>query len=175
MLDPFIAPPPLLIEAIKPISNYLSFSTLPFHIHEILLSYLVYQTIFSLVAPRLSAYLAPQTYHGLSTNKKVNWNVHVTSQIQSTFICSLALWVIWTDNERAQMDWTGRIWGYTGVMGLVQALAAGYFVWDVVVSAMHFRELGPGSLAHAVSALLVTSLGFVCFNHPVVVVFDARG
>lgn len=59
------------------------------------------------------------------------------------------------------MDWAGRIWGYTGAMGLVQALAGGYFVWDLIASIVHFNELGPGSLAHAVSALLVTSLGFV--------------
>lgn len=58
-----------------------------------------------------------------------------------------------------------RIWGYTGAMGMTQAFAAGYFAWDVLVSSMHLDVLGPGSLAHAISALIVTCLGFVCPTH----------
>ena len=56
-----------------------------------------------------------------------------------------------------------RIWGYTGAMGMTQAFAAGYFAWDVMVSVVHYGVLGPGSLAHAISALVVTNLGFVSF------------
>jgi len=40
-------------------------------------------------------------------------------------------------------------------------LAGGYFVWDIVVSVKYFRIFGPGILAHAVTALLVFSFGFV--------------
>ena len=57
-----------------------------------------------------------------------------------------------------------RIWGYTGAMGMTQAFAAGYFIWDVKISAVNVGILGWGSLAHAVSALLITSLGFVCLS-----------
>jgi hypothetical protein len=59
------------------------------------------------------------------------------------------------------MDWKGRVWGYTGAGGMVQGFAAGYFLWDLGVSARHVKVLGLGSLVHAISALLVTSLGFV--------------
>ena len=62
------------------------------------------------------------------------------------------------------MDRAERVWGYTGAMGMTQALAAGYFAWDTVVSAVHLDVLGPGSLAHAISALIVTSLGFVSYS-----------
>jgi hypothetical protein len=45
--------------------------------------------------------------------------------------------------------------------GRVQAFAAGYFLWDLVISLRYLRVLGLGSLVHAVSALLVTAMGFV--------------
>lgn len=59
------------------------------------------------------------------------------------------------------MNLEERIWGYTGALGMTQAFAAGYFIWDVKISATNVGILGWGSLAHAVSALLITSLGFV--------------
>jgi len=58
------------------------------------------------------------------------------------------------------MGWEARLWDYSGAGGLVQAFAAGYFLWDVVVSLQYFKVLGPGSLAHAISALLITCVGF---------------
>lgn len=61
------------------------------------------------------------------------------------------------------MNLEERIWGYTGALGMTQAFAAGYFIWDVKISATNVGLLGWGSLAHAVSALLITSLGFVSF------------
>ena len=59
------------------------------------------------------------------------------------------------------MDTTERIWGYTGALGMTQAFAAGYFAWDTMASAVHLNVSGPGALAHAISALIITSLGFV--------------
>ena len=73
----------------------------------------------------------------------------------------LALWVMWADEERKALDWSGRVWGYTGGGGLVQALAAGYFLWDICISFVHVQIFGWGMLAHAVAALAVFSLGFV--------------
>lgn len=54
-----------------------------------------------------------------------------------------------------------RVFGYTGACGLIQALAVGYFVYDLIVSIVHVRMFGIGMLFHAVSALWVFSLGFV--------------
>jgi hypothetical protein len=54
-----------------------------------------------------------------------------------------------------------RVFGYTGACGFVQALAVGYFVYDLIVSIRHVRMFGIGLLFHAVSALWVFSLGFV--------------
>ncbi|KAG7101559.1 putative TLC domain-containing protein C17A2.02c like [Verticillium longisporum] len=67
---------------------------------------------------------------------------------------------MFVDEERREMDWQARIWGYTGAVGMIQALAAGYFLWDLVVTSLNMDVFGPGTLAHAVSALLVYSFGF---------------
>jgi len=36
---------------------------------------------------------------------------------------------MFVDEERQTMDWRERIYGYTGVVGMIQAFAAGYFIW----------------------------------------------
>lgn len=80
--------------------------------------------------------------------------------VQSLLINGLALWIIAVDQERFEMEWMGRIWGYDGATGMVQGLALGYFLWDVMVSSLWFGTLGAGSLVHAICAVAVTSLGF---------------
>lgn len=165
MRDPFFSPPLLLVKATQPISDFLNLTTLPLHSHEAILAFCSYQFIFKTIAPVVSSRLFPKTYPRLSARTRINWNVHFTSFIQSTFISLATLWVIWDDEERKNMDWKGRIWGYTGAGGMVQGFAAGYFFWDMIISATNLSVLGWGSLAHAVSALLVTSIGFVC-DHP---------
>ena len=62
------------------------------------------------------------------------------------------------------MDWKERIWGYTGAGGMIQGFAAGYFLWDLLVSAMNIEIFGWGMLAHAISAVVVFSMGFVSFS-----------
>lgn len=55
----------------------------------------------------------------------------------------------------------GRVFGYTTASGAVQGYAAGYFLWDLVMSAWYLEIFGPGFLAHAASAVAVYNLGFV--------------
>ncbi len=71
------------------------------------------------------------------------------------------------------MGWEERVWGYTGAGGLVQAMAAGYFVWDLGICALHLDVFGVGLLMHAVSALVVFSFGFVStLNSPLLAHVD---
>jgi hypothetical protein len=162
MLDPFpFSPPGLLVRAITPIASALSLSTLPLHIHEVLFGWASYHVLYTYVSPFLSSLLVPRIYNPLPARTKVNWDVRVVSTIQSCFINTAALYVIFNDVQRGDVDWRGRIWGYSGAGGMVQGFAAGYFLWDLTVSLRYLKILGPGSLAHAFSALLVTCLGFV--------------
>ncbi|KAI9171895.1 TLC domain-containing protein [Paramyrothecium foliicola] len=161
MKDPFFIPPlPWLSELVQPFADYFGFASLPLHVHEILAAALFYSVIFYPISPILSKLLAPQHYTALPRKSRLNWDAHVVSMVQSTLINGLALWVMWQDEERKHMNWEERIWGYTGAAGLIQSLAAGYFVWDLVVTSLHLDVFGLGTLAHAISALLVYSLGF---------------
>lgn len=160
MRDPIPAPS-LLVGTAQSLARTLSLRTLPFHTHEILPSFAIYTFIDTIIAPRVSTHLFPETYPKLSKKTKINWNVHVVSLIQSCFINTLALGVIYLDRERWSMGPKERVWGYTGATGMVQGFSAGYFLWDVVMSAKHMDVLGPGSLMHAASALAVSLLGFV--------------
>lgn len=161
MLDPFIPPPRALVQAVRPMSDLLHLKTFPLHAHEILISWASYHVLETTIAPLLSKWLFPKTYLNWPTRTKINWNARFVSLIQSSFISSAALYVILHDRERSGMDWKGRIWGYTGAGGMVQGFAAGYFLWDIVVSTRYLSVFGAGSLAHALSAFLITILGFV--------------
>ena len=166
MIDPLPRPPAFISSLTQPIADALSLPTLPLHAHEVLLSFTIYYLMDITVAPRLSSQFFSKTYSSLPPRTKINWNIRVVSTIQAIIICALALWVVVADKERENMNFEERIWGYTGALGMTQAFAAGYFIWDVKISATNVGILGWGSLAHAVSALLITSLGFVSFLPP---------
>ncbi|EKG15675.1 hypothetical protein MPH_07110 [Macrophomina phaseolina MS6] len=161
MLDPFpFEAPAALQQAVKPFADYMSFKTLPLHIHELLAAVLLYHVTNTLISPWLSARLFPTIYPHFNKRTRINWDVHVVSLLQSTLINVLALWVSIADNERSEMDWESRVWGYTGASGLIVAFACGYFVWDLWISLRYVNVFGIGLLAHAVSALSVYSFGF---------------
>ena len=56
-----------------------------------------------------------------------------------------------------------RVWSYTGATGMIQGLSAGYFLWDLMTGVLDQDVHGLGVVAHAASALAISSLGFVGF------------
>ncbi|KAH8593310.1 TLC domain-containing protein [Bisporella sp. PMI_857] len=161
MHDPFFIPPiPWLSNAVQPFADYFSLATLPLHIHEVLIAFLGYTFINVVFAPWISNLLFPVKYTKLDRKRKLNWDVHVVSLAQSTLINALALWVMYKDEERKNMTTVERVFGYTGASGMIQGLAAGYFLWDLVITLQNVKVFGYGMLAHAISALLVFSFGF---------------
>jgi hypothetical protein len=167
MLDPFpLSAPPALANLVRPLAEKLGLTTLPLHLHELLFAFLLYTAINTYFAPWISARLYPRIYASFNARTKLNWNVHIVSLVQSSVINALALWVMWTDEERAAMTWPEKVWGYTGASGMIQAFAGGYFLWDLCITTMHVNIFGWGMLAHAVSALFVFSLGFVSSLFP---------
>lgn len=160
MRDP-IPTPSSLVRFTTPLARTLSLRTLPLHAHEILPSFTLYTYLNGYIAPLASRRLFPQIYPGLHPRTKVNWNARAVSLLQSCCVNAAALAVIYLDKERWAMGPRERVWGYTGASGMVQGFAAGYFLWDLVISAGNLDVHGPGALAHAVSALAVSLLGFV--------------
>jgi hypothetical protein len=161
MKDPFfVAPISALEEWVRPYAEQYHMTVLPQHVHEVIASALLYTFVHLVISPWLSNKYAAK-YYPTDKGKRASWDSHVVSLFQSTLICIIALYVMWADKERASMDWQGRVWGYTGASGLVQSLAAGYFIWDFFITITNFQAFGFGLLAHAVSALSVYSLGYV--------------
>ena len=161
MQDPFPSPPQWAVRAISPVASYFNVPTLPLHFHEIILAVAFYQWLYLYGSPAISKRLIPSFYANFNKRTKINWDVHVVSFTQSIVVCSFALWTIFTDAKRPQLDWQERVFGYTGATGVVQALGAGYFLWDLFMCLTYFDIFGPGMLAHAVSALAVYTLGWV--------------
>lgn len=81
--------------------------------------------------------------------------------VQSVSISALALFVMAADKERKSMNLEERMWGYTGAAGMVQALATGYFLFDLTVMIRYLDVFGVGMLTHASSCLVTYTLGFV--------------
>ncbi|PKS07858.1 hypothetical protein jhhlp_006466 [Lomentospora prolificans] len=161
MHDPFFIPPiPWLQRATAPVAEVLSLPSLPYHIHEVLVGSLVYGIIYYPLSPAISRLFFSSHYNKLSRARRLNWDAHVVSLVQSCLINALALWVMFTDEERKTMGWQERVWGYTSACGMVQGLATGYFLWDLIVTSRNMDVFGFGTLAHAISALAVYSLGF---------------
>lgn len=161
MKDPFPIPPiPWLSEKVQPLADYFDLPTLPLHIHEVLIAAALYSVIFYPISPWISHRLAPEHYSKLPRKRRLNWDAHVVSMFQSTLINGMAIWVMFTDKELGQMNAQERVWGYTGATAFIQAFAAGYFLWDLVVTSLNLDVFGLGTLAHAIAALLVYCLGF---------------
>lgn len=160
MYDP-IAVPTWLHNAVLPLTNALHLHTLPLHIHEVLLSFIAYNIIDVLISPWLSQLVLPKTYAQFPHRTKLQWNMHVTSFVNSIVLAGAAIWVILADQDRLSRTWEERIWGYTGAAGMVQALSAGYFLWDVRVSSTNVEILGFPDLLHAIVGLVISILGFV--------------
>jgi hypothetical protein len=162
MKDPFLPLAiPELTQAVQPLADWLQLPTLSLHIHEVLGAALLYTVIFWPISPLISGWLAPKAYYGIPKRKRVNWDAHVVSMVQCLFINGLAVWVALFDESRRTMGWEERVWAYTETSAMVQALAAGYFLWDLIVTSMYLDVFGIGTLAHAVGALIVYTLGFV--------------
>ena len=168
MLDPFPIPPPesfRLYQAITRVANSFNLPTLPLHAHEVLFALVFYDFVAQTLGPFVSARLFPQTYPKLNDRTKINWAVHVVSFVQSIIINALSLYVILYDEERkgwrGDENWEKRIWGYTGLTGLTQSFALGYFLWDLYMSSRYLHIFGLGDLAHAICCCVMFTVGFV--------------
>ncbi|PVH74579.1 hypothetical protein DL98DRAFT_552137 [Cadophora sp. DSE1049] len=134
MVYPFFPSPPTLVNTVLHIAEYLGLSTLPLHIHEVILGWTYHHLIDTIVSPVISTWLFPSVYPRLPARTMISWNKHVTS------------------------------FGYTGARGAVQGFAAGYFLWDLIASILHLNVLGWGSLAHARPFANYYDLNFILYE-----------
>jgi len=175
MLDPFGPAPKALAQLVQPLATKLNLATLPLHIHQVLFFAALYQVVLTVGAPAISRFFVPKQYAAFNARTRLNWNIHIVSMTQCAFVNTFALWVMFFDKERKAMDRDQRLYGYSGSLGLLQAMALGYFLWDLYVCARYLKWLGGGMLAHAISAVTVFSLGFrpfVNFYCPTFILYE---
>jgi hypothetical protein len=168
MFDPLpLRNPPWLRDQTEYVAELLGMHSLPAHIHEVVAAFAIYQLTLSYLSPLITQLFFAEKFARLNKRTQFNWHVHVVAFVQSIIVCVLALWVVVYDKERPHMNtWQERVFGYTGSLGLVQAFAAGYFVWDLYICVRFYSLYGFGMLAHAIGALTVYSLGFVSPRKP---------
>ncbi|KAF7192974.1 putative TLC domain-containing protein C17A2.02c [Pseudocercospora fuligena] len=170
MLDPFrhtaLGPfQPLLI----PIAEPVRLTALPLHAHEVLIALTLYTFIAQILSPAASAYLLPNAYPNLDRRTKISWHIHVVSFMQSCIVSALSFYVIFFDEERKTWrpdeNWEMRVWGYTGLTGLLQSFALGYFIFDLYKCLRHVAIFGWGMVLHAVASSAMFTFGFRPFIH----------
>lgn len=166
MLDPFrsLAPEPIRATAER-LGDAFHLPALPLHAHEVLFSIGFYTFIGSVVSPMLSSRVFPRIYPRFSAGGKINWDIHVVSIVQSSLISALGLYVLFCDDERASWtpdeNWHLRIWGYSGMTGLLQSMALGYFIWDLYMCVRYVNLSGVGMVIHALASSSMFTLGYV--------------
>lgn len=161
MLDPIPPPSDWLRAIVEPWVLRFNLPALADHFHEVSTVFIAYLFTHYILSPWLSPKLFPSHYPNLNRRTKLNWDVHVVSLVQSTFINAVALWVLFVDEERKSMTSGERVLGYTGSCALISSLAVGYFIYDLIISTIYVKVFGLGMLFHAISALWVFSFGFV--------------
>lgn len=90
--------------------------------------------------------------------------MHGTSLINALFLSIAATYVLASDGDLVTDSWEDRLWNYTGACGMVQAFGVGYFLWDLQVCIVHFDLLSWENLVHAIVAVIITMLGYVCID-----------
>ncbi|CAK7905706.1 hypothetical protein CAAN1_14S04016 [[Candida] anglica] len=136
------------------------------HWHEILGSYVFYQTI-QFLSPWFSTRFFGKSYTNLSPRTKINFDIHVVSMIQ----CIISILVIIPMLNHpfyvnSLVDPKQGILGYYPYGGFVGAITSGYFVWDTYVCLRYFHLFGWGFLFHGVAALYVFASTLVPFCLP---------
>ncbi|XP_078285806.1 TLC domain-containing protein 4-B-like isoform X1 [Rhinoraja longicauda] len=112
-------------------------------------SFLVFQVLFHVVTPRLSAQLS-WGYSNLSGAQKTEWHSRCVSTIHALFVGGLALYILWFDDD-VNRD---RIWGDPRLVKVNIAIASGYLINDLVLLLWHWKTLGDRYfISHHLAAL----------------------
>jgi TLC domain len=105
------------------------------------------------ISPNLSTRFFPNIYRKLNGKAKIDWDVHIISLTQCTIIVPVAVFALAFDQERKNMTWQERVWGYTGVTNTLLRIANGYFVRHLLSMIKTLRST-VSSWLHMVCALL---------------------
>jgi hypothetical protein len=167
MLDPLRMPLPEPVRSlVDRFSGPLSLPALPLHAHEVVGAIALYTLFYEAVSPAILKILIPQRYAKLNRRNRIGWNIHVVGTLQALLITAMSFYVIFHDDERRAWrdpdNWEKRIWGYSGLTGLLQSFALGFFLWDLYMCVRYVGIFGPQMIVHAFASATMFTFGFVC-------------
>lgn len=154
MLDPLaIEYPPVVQEALESFFEFVGLPALVSHFHEVILAFWLYQGLF-LLGPLFNSKIS--SYNTLPKRTRINFDIHVVSQVQCLLIVALAFPAFFDPVLQ-----TDHLFAYSPYGGLVYAFAVGYFAWDTYISLKYIKWFGAGFAVHGIASLCVFILSFV--------------
>ncbi|XP_045672421.1 TLC domain-containing protein 4-like [Phyllostomus hastatus] len=103
----------------------------------LLASFCVFQLLFHVLSPRLSAAVSPG-FSGLSSEKKIEWNSRVASTCHSLVVGILGLYIFFFD-EATIAD---PLWGNSSLVKVNVAIASGYLISDLLALLLYWKVIG---------------------------------
>lgn len=159
---------PFLNKEVLQFSQKYGYTMLPLHFHEIILSFVAYNSIFylsKLISPRLVT-----SYKSLSLRTQINFDIHVVSMV-NCLVLLVTSFPLFGDEELAK----DTVSGYTPYGGFVAAITIGYFLWDCYVSIMYINFFGAGFVLHGLGSLFVFIQGmrpYILYYAPIFLLFE---
>lgn len=137
------------------------------HYRTIIASFAAFNLIFiaSLYISSINKF-----YSCLPPKKKVQWGMKCVSFIHALLIVTLSIPIFYI-----QELWDDPLFGYNYYAGEVFAIAAGYFLWDTILSIYNYKESGLAMVIHGIACFLVYFLVFkpyLNFYGPVFLMFE---
>ncbi|KAI0261345.1 DUF887-domain-containing protein [Gloeopeniophorella convolvens] len=119
------------------------------HLHTIFLSTVGFAVVHHLAAPELVRFvLGKKAWDALSSRDRVGWQSRLTSLTHALLILPLTARCLHIPALAAD-----RAFGWDPRAGTLLGVASGYFLWDSIVSLVHFE--GVGFVVHGLACLII--------------------
>jgi len=130
---------------------------LPTHLSTFIASVLAFTALHLVLAPGISrAALGRARWAALTPRTRRGWSTHVVSLVHAVVVIVLAGGAL----DSPVLD-AERVLGWDACAGRPLSVAAGYFLWDTVVSAAQFDDVG--FLVHALACFTIYFAAFKPF------------
>ncbi len=112
----------------------------------------------------LSSYIfrSFSTYQNLPRKLQLQWDTRIVAFLHAIVILTLATYGLTCD--QALMD--DHKFGYSTLGYTTMAIAVGYFLWDMAICIVHFKEFGVGFFLHGVGCFFTFFFSLVRMARP---------
>ncbi|KAH9989938.1 DUF887-domain-containing protein [Russula vinacea] len=127
---------------------------LPDHLHTLFISTVGFAAVHHLAAPEFARFLlGKKGWDALGSRERVGWQSRVASLVHALLILPLAARCLHLPALAAD-----RAFGWDPRVGTLFAVTSGYFLWDSIVSLVHYE--GMGFVIHGWTCLIIYFNGF---------------